>query len=92
MAQTAFGEKNLNDQDIQRAITEFDARYPDTNLYDSWLEKGTYKYAIFQNDKLYPPKFILSLATGFETTSFNAGEARRVLGVLGFQARKKPEK
>jgi hypothetical protein len=78
-------------QDIQRAINEFDELYPtDSNGYDSWLDKGIYKWALRRNDRLYPPKYVLTLATGIPTTDFVASEARRVFGNLGFEIIRKP--
>ena len=77
-------------QSIRRAMDEFDSLYPDTNEYDQWLEKNTYKYAVEHNGRLYPCKHILSWATGIHTCEFCGGEqTNRVFRQLGFMVRRK---
>jgi len=92
MPDTIFKGVTVTDQDILGAINGFDAQYPhDSNEYDSWLEKKSYKYAIQRNKKLYPPKHILSRATGIDTSEFNGGEqTNRVFRELGFHIINKP--
>ena len=78
-------------QHVVAALSEFDSRYPDSNSYDSWLDKNTYKYAVRYNDRLYPCKHILSQATGIATTEFNGGQqTNSVLRKLGFRVVDKP--
>ena len=73
------------------AIKQFDSRYPNTNDYDSWMQKGTYKYAISYQGKLYPPKFILSQASGFDVGDFWGGkQSNNVLRRLRFHIIPKP--
>ena len=73
MKQIAFKGGLVTSEDILRALREFDQAYPDPNLYDRWLEKANYKYAVYEEDKHYPPKHILSQATGVSTTEFSGG-------------------
>ncbi|MFH1084377.1 MAG: hypothetical protein V1772_01255 [Chloroflexota bacterium] len=77
--------------DILAAMTAFDAQYSDTNDYDAWLDKETYRYAVRHGDRLYPCKRILSLATGFATSEFGGGDqTNRVFRQLGFPVIGKP--
>ena len=86
MSTVTFKQKTVSIQEVLRAMRDFDAQYMDTNDYDSWLEKGTYKYAVQHDGKLYPCKYILSLATGVPTSGFSGGEqTNRVFRRLGFR-------
>lgn len=88
---TIFKGVTVTAEAVLAAIQDFDAQYPDTNDYDSWLDKGTYKYAIQHGDKLYPCKHILNQATGIDTSEFNGGEqTNRVFRELGFRVIQKP--
>ena len=86
-----FKRITVTAQDILAAMRDFDSQYPDTNAYDSWLDKGNYKYAVERNEKLYPCKHILSRVTGIDTSEFNGGEpTNRVFRQLDFQVIDKP--
>lgn len=83
--ETLFLQKTVTRQAILDALHEFARQHPDTDTYDSWLEKGTYKYAIQYDGRMYPPKHILSMATGIPTADFNGGEqTNHVFRQLGF--------
>ena len=70
---------------VVRALSQFEQDYPDTNDYDNWLNKKTYKYAVQFNGRLFPCKYILSEATGIPTQQLNGGEpTNRVIRALGF--------
>ena len=75
-----------------RALAAFDREWPQTHLYDDWLSKSSYRYALRFNGRLYPPKRILNLATGVSLQSFNGGVAQtnRKLRSLGFEVIPKP--
>ena len=71
---------------VKRAFEDFDDLYPSTNDYENWLDKGTYKYAIRYQGRLYPPKHILSVVSGIPRTDFSGGEqTNRVFRQLGFE-------
>ena len=75
----------ITHQDVLKALDEFDAEYPNPNDYDRWREKHTYHWAINQKGRFYPPKYILSLATGVDTNDFSGGETTNgPLRRLGF--------
>lgn len=86
MTETIFKNATVTAQDVSAAMQAFDATYPDTNDYDNWLDKATYKYAVSREGRLYPPKHILSEATGISTADFSGGEqTNRVFEQLGFE-------
>jgi hypothetical protein len=81
----------LTHDDIIQAIAAFDREWPSTASYDDWLVKGTYKYALRYHDKVYPPKRILSLASGVRVRRFNGGsQSNHLLVTLGFDVAEKP--
>ncbi len=70
---------------VLRALRQFEQDYPDTNGYDQWLDKATYRYAVQFNGRLYPCKYVLSEASGVSTKEFTGGEqTNRVFRALGF--------
>jgi hypothetical protein len=74
-----FKGETVNRQQILQVLDQFKHDYPDTNDYDNWLDKGTYRYALQYQNRLYPCKYILSQATGVPTANFNGGkETNRV--------------
>ncbi|MBK9940510.1 MAG: hypothetical protein IPP13_02655 [Kouleothrix sp.] len=86
-----FKTSTVTTQDILTALSHFNAEYADTNAYDSWLEKASYKFAIKYDGKLYPCKYILSQATGIDTSEFSGGnQTNSVFRRLGFQVIEKP--
>jgi endonuclease III len=67
-------------------MDDFDECYPSTNQYDNWLDKRIFKFAIRYRRRLYPPKHILSVASGIPTADFGGGEqTNRVFRQLGFE-------
>ena len=84
--ETVFKGQRVNRQNILEALREFSAEYPDTDSYENWLEKDTYIYAVWYEDKIFPPKHILSRATAIPTAKFSGGEqTNRVFRQLGFK-------
>ncbi|HEX2622602.1 MAG TPA: hypothetical protein VHL11_20725 [Phototrophicaceae bacterium] len=91
MSETTFKGNQVTRDDILQTIKAFDSLYSDSNDYEEWQEKESYKYAIIYKDKLYPPKHILSEATGVSTSEFSGGEpTNRVFRQLGFEIIDKP--
>ena len=88
--ETTFLRKTVTRQQILDALHEFARQHPDTNTYENWLQKGTYKYAVRYDGRVYPPKHILSVVTGIPTANFNGGEqTNRVFRQLGFDVENK---
>lgn len=88
--ETTFKRQTVTRQDILDALHDFASQYPNTETYENWLEKDTYKYAVLYDGRVYPPKHILSMATGIPTTEFGGGEqTNRVFHQLGFTVENK---
>ena len=58
---------------IEAALDTFDSELRHQPQWVEWEEKLAYRYAIQVGEKLYPPKKILSLATGIPETKFRGG-------------------
>ena len=87
---TLLGRAMTREQ-VLAALSDFDAAYADTNDYDRWLDKRTYKYALRYAGRLYPCKYILSVASGFDLTEFGGGQqTNSKLRRLGFEVIDKP--
>ncbi len=70
---------------IAEAIKTFDRNYRNTPAFNSWEHKGTQRYAIVYNGKLYPPKMIISLAAAIKRSDFSGGDqSNSYLRKLGF--------
>jgi 5-methylcytosine-specific restriction enzyme A len=88
--QTTFKGKVVTQQDILEALQEFSTQYPDPDTYDNWLQKGNYVYILRYGETIYPPKHILSRATGIPTSDFSGGDQTKgVFQQLGFIVEKK---
>ena len=87
MVDVDFRGEIISREHILRVLRRFDEVYPDTNAYDNWLDKGNYRYALSYGGKLYPPKYILSQASGESVSTFSGGEQTKfdvpVRGGLG---------
>jgi len=87
---TLLGRPITRDQ-VLAALRHFDSAYRDTNDYDRWLDKRTYKYALPHAGRLYPCKYILSVASGFDLTEFGGGrQTNSKFEGLGFEVIDKP--
>jgi Mrr restriction endonuclease-like protein len=71
---------------IDEALAQFDREERASPKWQGWEARENYKYAIAKNDRLYPPKEIIALATGIATADFSGGaEANGYLRKHGFQ-------
>src|SRR5207244_882162 len=67
-------------------MADFDATLRETKDWVHWEQNGNYDYAIVFNGKRYPPKEIISRATGIGKNEFNGGdESNSYLKALGFE-------
>ena len=57
---------------LLQAIEEYDTSLRDAPEWANWEGKDTYRYAIVHDDKRYPVKQIIRMATG--ATDFSGGE------------------
>ena len=70
---------------IVSALKTFDKDFRSTDGWANWEDKLSQIYAIEHEGKRYPPKKIVSLATGAHLRSFNGGqETNDFLGKHGF--------
>ncbi len=89
--ETTFKGITVTSEMILKELHKFNHKYKDTNNYDNWLEKKSYKYAVQYDGKLYPCKYILSEATGIYIRDFNGGEeTNRVFRQLAIRVIDKP--
>jgi hypothetical protein len=66
---------DVTENDLYQATQQFDNEYRSNSEWVGWEQNSNYQYAIKLKSKLYPVKFIISLATGIPTTKFSGGEA-----------------
>jgi hypothetical protein len=71
---------------IGEVMAQFDRNERSSAKWEGWEKKGNHKYAITNNDRLYPVKEIVAEATGVPTASFGGGsEANDYIRKLGFK-------
>ena len=58
---------------INNAFRLFDTEYRNSIDWIGWETRKTQKYVIRSEGKIYPPKMIISLATGLPRSEFNGG-------------------
>jgi hypothetical protein len=76
---------DVSAEKIMDAVQEFDRSFRDSVEYRDWESKGNYRHALVVGERRYPPKKILSLATGISTREFSGGpEANGYLKRRGF--------
>ena len=73
---------HINHDAIVAACNVFDQEHRNTSYWQNWEKDPTYRYTIRWNNKLYPIKEIVRIASGVE--HFNSSQARRVLTRIGF--------
>src|SRR5262245_4621862 len=59
--------------ELLRAIDTFDRGYRHLPEWADWTANRTHKFAIVDNDRLYPSKMIVALATGVDRDKFSGG-------------------
>ena len=77
---------NVLKEAIASALKTFDLKYRNTPEWLGWERKGTQRYAIVHQGKLYPPKMVISLATGMKRSEFSGGDqSNSYLSKRGFK-------
>lgn len=70
---------------VKRAIRDFDGELRSSEPWARWEDNRAQTYAIAYEGKLYPPKKIVSMATGLAVSSFSGGpETNLYLEARGF--------
>lgn len=73
-------------ENILQAMEQFDQHERSSAEWLGWENKLNHKHAIHYNDKLYPVKHIISVATGATVNSFSGGdEANNYIKTKGFE-------
>ncbi len=77
---------------IEAALRRFDVKYRATEEWEAWPTRAD-KNAISHGGRVYPPKFVVHLATGAPLNTFSGGrEVNTYLERLGFTlVRLRPE-
>jgi hypothetical protein len=71
---------------IRAAIAGFDNEYRHTREWHGWEVNRAHKHALQHSSRLYPPKKIVSLATGVPVSDFSGGdETNEYLRSYGFE-------
>ena len=77
---------SVSSNKILEALNAFDKKHRNTPQFTGWENYERQKYAISYEGKLYPPKVIISLATGVPRSDFSGGwESNSYLSKLGFK-------
>src|SRR6266576_4600520 len=63
----------VNRDSILEAMKVFDASHRDLPKWRGWEKNDNFKYAIAHEERLYPVKEIVSLATSAPVSSFSGG-------------------
>jgi hypothetical protein len=66
---------DVTQNELVVAIRAFDRDLRDTREWTEWEHNNAHRYAIRHNERLYPVKQIVSLATGIPTSEFSGGES-----------------
>ena len=64
---------NVTAARIDEALAQFDQDERRSTEWKGWEDRKSFKHAIVKNGSLYPPKEILSLATGLPVSKFDGG-------------------
>jgi len=56
---------NATTEQVRQALLDFDSTLRKQPEWSNWVDKQSYKYAIFNDDKIYPVKEIVSMVTGY---------------------------
>ncbi|KUO51106.1 MAG: hypothetical protein APF76_16565 [Desulfitibacter sp. BRH_c19] len=65
---------DVSKEEILKALEEFDLTKRNTPDWIDWDKKKRQKYAILFKNKIYPPKYIVKMATGINVGLFSGGE------------------
>jgi len=68
------GLPHVGREEILKALQTFDTDKRNLPEWQGWEAKKNQKYAISYQDQLYPPKEIISIATGVPVSKFSGGE------------------
>ena len=71
---------------LEEALAKFDSELRDSDQWKDWEQTASHKYAIELEDRRYPVKQIIAMATGAPVSSFSGGpEANKYVRDRGFE-------
>lgn len=77
--------KAVSKERIEQALLDFDLRLRNSHQWQDWTQNPIHRHAIQIANNLYPPKKIISLATGVAEDQFVGGHSvKKSLEKLGF--------
>jgi hypothetical protein len=80
--------KDTTRDQVLAALTRFDTELRPLPKWQGWDSKTTQKYVLHHDGKAYPPKQVISLATGLGVNTFSGGdESNRWLAKREFTVR-----
>lgn len=65
---------NVSAVDINAALELFDEDFRSDPIWADWEHKRNYRYAVLHQDRRYPVKQVISLATNTPVDAFSGGE------------------
>lgn len=74
MPEVRFLGHRLTREHILKAMGKFEVDAADSDPYRTWRDNSAFKFAVDYEGHLYPPKILLSIATGASVHDFNGGE------------------
>lgn len=84
---------NVDRSAIELALKAFDRELRFSEAWQGWENKKSQRYAISEGGALYPPKQIVSMATGLAVSDFSGGDATNgYLEERGFEVVPLPNK
>ena len=76
-------------QKLEEALSEFDLNLRSSPEFENWEQNKAQNWALEHQTKKYPPKKIISIATGLPVNGFSGGkESNDYLATLGFTVNK----
>ncbi len=73
-------------EEIEKALGAFDSSLRNSEEWENWQNNKAQSWVLVHNELSYPPKKIISLATGIPVSGFSGGsETNDYLGARGFQ-------
>src|SRR3954469_19067260 len=76
---------NVTRDQIEAALARFDAEHRDSPEFAGWEVKESQRFGLRYAGRLYPPKKVVSLATGAPVSGFSGGrETNAYLAARGF--------
>jgi 5-methylcytosine-specific restriction protein A len=77
---------NVSREAVKRALAEFDADLREAADWRGWEDNEAQKFALVLDERRYPPKKIVSMASGLPVSEFSGGpQTNAYLTALGFE-------